>query len=318
MKAEIFFSIIIPVYNGAKTLQLVLESILNQKYKHFEVIIYDDCSTDNSLQILDDCLKFSKIDYKIVRSKKNKGTFYGWRSGLNKSRGDYIVISPQDNVMRNDRLYILNNVIKANNNPKIVTSDVCVGTIQELKREWVKIRFSLARVFPMNIATLYLFKSSLFEFDTVVTRKSENKYFHHLKKFSPSEDFAFISEIVRTSVGQSFHYHAKTPLVYKIYNQGSQTYTNAKNISISSKAIIKSSNIGWLLTFLCLSATDNISNIRLFLFKPFIVYLFSRPIGFIFGSIVNITRVIGVLLLGLIIGIKHQKYIKTRFFIIKL
>ena len=314
MKAEIFFSIIIPVYNGAKTLQLVLESILNQKYKHFEVIIYDDCSTDNSLQILDDCLKFSKIDYKIVRSKKNKGTFYGWRSGLNKSRGDYIVISPQDNVMRNDRLYILNNVIKANNNPKIVTSDVCVGTIQELKREWVKIRFSLARVFPMNIATLYLFKSSLFEFDTVVTRKSENKYFHYLKKFSPSEDFAFISAIIHNSDAKKIHFHVHLPLVYKVFDRGSQTYTNAEKISLSSKAIIKSSKINWLLSLLCCSATDNISEIRLFSVKSFSFYLVSRPAEFILGSIVNTSRLSAMLMLRLLIGFKEKKVIEAKFF----
>lgn len=65
------FSIIIPVYNTEKYLQQCVESVLNQTYADFEIILVNDGSTDNSAKI---CNDFSKIDKRVkVINKINEG-----------------------------------------------------------------------------------------------------------------------------------------------------------------------------------------------------------------------------------------------------
>ena len=72
MRKKIYkVSIILPVYNGEKYLALAIESILQQTYSNFELIIIDDCSTDKSNQI---AKSYMKIDsrIKVYKNKKNK------------------------------------------------------------------------------------------------------------------------------------------------------------------------------------------------------------------------------------------------------
>lgn len=62
-----------PVYNGAKYLHESIQSILNQTYKNFELIIIDDGSTDNSIEIIN---SFIDKRIKVLRNSENKGLAY--------------------------------------------------------------------------------------------------------------------------------------------------------------------------------------------------------------------------------------------------
>lgn len=65
-------SVIIPVYNTAKYLKKCIESVLNQTYKDFEIILVNDASTDNSLDICKQYVaKFSNI--KLINKPINEG-----------------------------------------------------------------------------------------------------------------------------------------------------------------------------------------------------------------------------------------------------
>ncbi len=65
-------SVIIPVYNTAKYLQKCIESVLNQTYKDFEIILVNDASTDNSLEICQQyAAKFSNI--RLINKPINEG-----------------------------------------------------------------------------------------------------------------------------------------------------------------------------------------------------------------------------------------------------
>ena len=65
-------SVIIPVYNTAKYLKKCIESVLNQTYKDFEIILVNDASTDNSLEICEHYVsKFSNI--KLINKRINEG-----------------------------------------------------------------------------------------------------------------------------------------------------------------------------------------------------------------------------------------------------
>ena len=90
-------SIIVPNFNHAHFLRQRLETIYNQTYKNFEVILLDDASTDNSQNILREFQKIHSDNTRLLINEKNSGgVFYQWRKGIEISRGDLIWIAESD------------------------------------------------------------------------------------------------------------------------------------------------------------------------------------------------------------------------------
>ncbi|WP_052466920.1 glycosyltransferase family 2 protein [Psychroserpens damuponensis] len=93
---EKLVSIILPNYNHSEYLQDRLDSIFNQSYENFEVILLDDCSTDTSLDILKTYETHPKVSY-FIPNKKNSGSpFIQWQKGLKLAKGDFIWIAESD------------------------------------------------------------------------------------------------------------------------------------------------------------------------------------------------------------------------------
>jgi glycosyltransferase involved in cell wall biosynthesis len=89
-------SIIIPNYNHAPYLVQRIESVVNQSYTNFEIIILDDCSTDNSREIIERFRNHPKVS-KIVYNDVNSGsTFRQWKKGIEMARGEWIWIAESD------------------------------------------------------------------------------------------------------------------------------------------------------------------------------------------------------------------------------
>jgi len=89
-------SVIVPNYNHASYLHQRIESILNQTYQDFELIILDDCSTDNSRAIIEQYRNHPKVS-RIVYNEKNSGsTFIQWNKGFDLAKGEYIWIAESD------------------------------------------------------------------------------------------------------------------------------------------------------------------------------------------------------------------------------
>ncbi|WP_295200272.1 glycosyltransferase family 2 protein [uncultured Chryseobacterium sp.] len=89
-------SVIIPNYNHEKFLPQRLQSVFEQTYDHFEVILLDDCSTDNSSRILQEYASHPKTSH-IVINKENSGSpFAQWEKGIRLAKGDYIWIAESD------------------------------------------------------------------------------------------------------------------------------------------------------------------------------------------------------------------------------
>lgn len=88
-------SVIVPNYNHAPYLNKRLDSIYDQTYLDFEVILLDDCSTDNSKAILESYAE--KPNTKFVPNNTNSGSvFCQWQKGVSLSQGDYIWIAESD------------------------------------------------------------------------------------------------------------------------------------------------------------------------------------------------------------------------------
>lgn len=89
-------SIIVPSYNHEKYLVQRLESIFKQTYTNFEVILLDDCSTDNSKAILLEFAKNPKVTHTIFNEMNSGNTFIQWNLGISLAKGDYIWIAETD------------------------------------------------------------------------------------------------------------------------------------------------------------------------------------------------------------------------------
>lgn len=94
-------SVIIPSYNREKTIERAVMSVLNQTYKDLELIVVDDCSKDNTVEVL----KSIKDDrLKIIRLEKNSGACVARNVGIENAQGDYIAFQDSDDEWLLDKL----------------------------------------------------------------------------------------------------------------------------------------------------------------------------------------------------------------------
>lgn len=91
-------SVIMPNFNHAPYLKQRMDSILAQDYPDFEVILLDDASTDNSVEILNRYAGHPKVRQLIVNETNSGSTFAQWHRGIKEAKGDYIWIAESDDV----------------------------------------------------------------------------------------------------------------------------------------------------------------------------------------------------------------------------
>ncbi len=89
-------SVIIPNYNHAPYLDERIESVLNQTYKDFEVIILDDSSTDNSRDVIEKYRGHEKIRGIVYNEQNSGSTFKQWQKGIALAQGEWIWIAESD------------------------------------------------------------------------------------------------------------------------------------------------------------------------------------------------------------------------------
>jgi glycosyltransferase involved in cell wall biosynthesis len=111
-------SIIIPVYNVEKVLSRCVESILNQTFKYFELILVDDGSQDNSNNI---CDYYAKLDCRVrVIHKENGGASSARNSGLKVASGRYIQFVDADDYLEPNMCGVLINNIEINKSDLVI------------------------------------------------------------------------------------------------------------------------------------------------------------------------------------------------------
>ena len=120
-------SIIMPVYNAEKYLNRSIESIMNQTYNNIEIILVNDGSTDNSLEI---CTSYQEKDNRIkLINQANKGVSFARNKGIDEATGDYIMFIDSDD-------YVEKNMIE-DMVSKITEDDIDL-VISGIKMDYIK------------------------------------------------------------------------------------------------------------------------------------------------------------------------------------
>lgn len=89
-------SVIVPNYNHCQFLNKRLESILNQTYQDFELIILDDCSADQSRQVIAAYANHPRVSQIVYNSENSGSTFFQWNKGVELATGELIWIAESD------------------------------------------------------------------------------------------------------------------------------------------------------------------------------------------------------------------------------
>ena len=125
-------SVIIPVYNSSKYLRECIDSVLKQTYKNLEIIIIDDRSTDDSVDIIN---SYKDKRIKFIKLKKNSGVSVCRNKGIDLATGDYITFIDSDDywdldkikkqvkfIEKNDYTFIYSNYAFLKNGKKHITN----------------------------------------------------------------------------------------------------------------------------------------------------------------------------------------------------
>lgn len=98
-----FVSIIMPAYNAEKLISDSIESVLSQTYTNFELLVIDDCSKDQTIDIVEQFIeKDSRI--KLIKKGKNQGVAFARNSGIDIAQGDFIAFLDSDDLWCESKL----------------------------------------------------------------------------------------------------------------------------------------------------------------------------------------------------------------------
>ena len=133
------FSIIVASYNYASIIGEAIDSLLAQTYRNYEIIVVDDGSPDNSLEVISnyvkqhDCIKLYTHENGV-----NKGLPSTVRLGISKATGDYIAFCECDDSWTPEHLALLAEMIYDYNNPAIISNHIeLFGTVTPAKRGYI-------------------------------------------------------------------------------------------------------------------------------------------------------------------------------------
>ena len=287
------FSIIIPVFNGGKTLPHVLLSIYEQSFQDYEVILYDDLSTDNSASILNLWKKKFKNKCKVFYGKKNNGAYFAGEKMLGVATGSYIVYGAQDNIFSSDRLETINRITVENPNNLFITSNCYVGTLKTFLKKKGLLLIGLSTFLSPSFHSLLLFRSAFFQFDNIVAHKSYAKHYYNAYNYSPSEDFYFVfSSLFNDKILTKYYLHINKPLLYKIDDKSSQTYSKSFEIFNKSNKIISSFSLSYSVNFFGFASSKLLYLIRAKKRHKVIRMLFFHPHVFFCGVVLIFLRYI--------------------------
>jgi glycosyltransferase involved in cell wall biosynthesis len=107
-----FISIVIPTYNRDGLILKTLNTVFSQTYRHYEIIVVDNCSTDNTEQVLKPYIESEKI--RFIKHDRNYERAKSRNTGMEKARGDFLTFLDSDDLMYPTNLEDAAQYIQAN------------------------------------------------------------------------------------------------------------------------------------------------------------------------------------------------------------
>ena len=130
-------SIITASYNKAAFINETICSVINQTYSNWELLIIDDCSTDNSVALIKETFSDKRI--KLIVNQTNKGGNFCRNLGLQEANGDYVIFLDADDLLTSNCL--IGRIDQANKNPQanllVFSMGVFYNKVGDSSQKWI-------------------------------------------------------------------------------------------------------------------------------------------------------------------------------------
>lgn len=201
-------SVIMPAYNAERTITEAIESVLNQTYSEFELIVINDCSTDETKEIVEKYVA-SDSRIKLINNSINTGVSTSRNTGIMNAKGEYIAFLDSDDMWRKDKLEKQLDVMVSN---KAILSYTASSFIDSSGKQYNYImeaeeKTSLGTLLKKNLISC---SSAMIKSDVMKTIKMPNDKMH--------EDYYVWITVLRK---YRFAFGINEPLL--IYRLGSNT-----------------------------------------------------------------------------------------------
>ncbi len=197
------YSVIIPVYNAEKSIIKVLDSVVSQSITPFEIIIIDDGSIDNTVNLIKTFLQSKdKININLIINNTNKGVSFSRNLGLKQANGDYIAFLDSDDCWHSQKIEIIDKIIEITNADLLGHKYTLYNNLQDF------LKFDKSKIVQISIYRLLI--RNIFQTSCVVLKNSSLYYFD--EKMSYSEDYDLFLKIT-LDIKKVFFYNENLTLL---------------------------------------------------------------------------------------------------------
>ncbi len=234
---QVSISVVVPNYNYERFMYQRLYSILNQQVKLNEIIILDDCSTDNSRELIDDIVnKLSKyIEIKKVYNEENSGSaFKQWQKGFELAKSDYVWIAEADDYCDKSFLKKITKPIIGNKNIIISYSDTAfIDAIGNIILKTIKPEIDIMKTGHWNqnytnngkdeFNNYTFLNCTIANVSSAIIKKGNyTKYFKLSSKYKQAGDWLLYSNIMQLG---DISFYNKTLNYYRVHGNNVSSVT---------------------------------------------------------------------------------------------
>ena len=243
MKNDVLITVNIAIFNGSSYVRNAIESILNQTYKNFELLIINDGSTDNSLEIIN---SFKDDRIRVLNNDKNRGLIYSRNRAVKESRGKYFAILDCDDYSYSHRLEAQCQLLESH--PEIAICGSNALFILDKQSD----TFEYTHKVPHENLSFEILFRNVFVNSTLMIRKNIMlELGGYRDEYYMAEDFDLSQRIIERYEAKNID---ETLIKYRIHDQNI-SYVNADKVRLSELKVINNMH-----KFLGLETNDTLLN----------------------------------------------------------
>lgn len=207
-------SVIIPNYNHAPYLKKRIDSVLDQTFQDFEIIILDDYSTDNSKEIIETYRSNEKISHIIFNDVNSGSTFKQWKKGVELAKGEYIWIAESDDWAESTFLEKLMRVCINEHSFLAFTQSYIISENNDIIREYASILEYQSQDSSSFLTQNLLYGNRLYNASMILFKKDlvRSDIWNKVEKLRYCGDWLFWAELMKSIDGNVSE--VKEPLNY--------------------------------------------------------------------------------------------------------
>lgn len=200
-------SIIMPAYNSEKYIAEATESVLKQTYTNWELLIVNDCSTDNTEQIIKS-YQPKETRIKLINQKENQGVANARNTGIQNAKGKYIAFLDADDIWQEEKLQKQIQILQNSNADITYTAYLMIDeTGKTIKKRSVKKTLKLKDLLKENSI---IFSSVVCKKESLMDKNFKSEWYH--------EDYIFLLDLSKES--KNFVGINESLMQYRVHQRG--------------------------------------------------------------------------------------------------